>query len=90
MFFRDERGRAAKFLEAITIQGEVGVSQTLPKLWHPNGGAYATRRHVLFNDNLVIGKRSGIRPMTDLASVDIDNEIDFLIAEAVARSLGKM
>lgn len=89
MFRRDAHGHATKFIEGI-IQGDAGVCQSLPELWHPNGGAYATRRQVLFDDGLVIGRRAGIHRMSDLASVDIDNEIDFLIAEAVARHLWRV
>lgn len=89
MFRRDGRGHARKFIEGI-IQGDTGVCQSLPELWHPNGGAYATRRQILFEDNLVIGRRAGLHAMSDLASVDIDNEIDFLIAEAVAQHLGRV
>ena len=87
MFHRDEMGGARKFIAGV-IQGETGVCQTLPELWHPNGGGYATRREVLFVENLIIGRSAGIHRMSDLASVDIDNEVDFLIAEAVARHLG--
>lgn len=87
MFHRDEMGRARKYIAGV-IQGDSGVSQALPELWHPNGGGYATRREVLFADNIIVGRSAGIHRMSDLASVDIDNEIDFLIAETVARHLG--
>jgi CMP-N-acetylneuraminic acid synthetase len=87
MFRRNEHGHAKKFL-AGTIQGDYGVSQSLPKLWHPNGGAYITRRKTLFDDGLLIGPNPGIVSMSDLASVDIDEEIDFIIAEAVANYAG--
>lgn len=87
MFHRDENGHARKYVEGL-LQGDMGVSQLLPPLWHPNGGAYATRRHALFEKSLIISNPCGIHKMTDMASVDIDNEIDFVIAEAVAKKLG--
>jgi len=84
MFRIDEKGQARKYIEGI-IQGDYGVSQSLPALWHPNGGAYITPRKVLFEDGMLIGRHPGIHRMSDLASVDIDEEIDFVIAEAVAK-----
>lgn len=87
MFHRDGNGHARKYVDGL-LQGDMGVSQLLPPLWHPNGGAYATRRHALFEKSLIISNPCGIQQMTDMASVDIDNEIDFVIAEAVAKKLG--
>ncbi|MCE5181761.1 MAG: acylneuraminate cytidylyltransferase family protein [Anaerolineaceae bacterium] len=87
MFHRDENGHAKKYIAGL-LQGDMGISQLLPPLWHPNGGAYATRRQTLFGQNVLIGESCGIQKMTDMASVDIDNEIDFVIAEAVAKKLG--
>jgi CMP-N-acetylneuraminic acid synthetase len=86
MFFCDAKGRGKKFIEGV-IQGDYGVSQSLPELWHPNGGAYITPRKVLFDDGLIIGSRPGLQRMSDLASIDIDEEIDFLIAEVAAKYL---
>ena len=82
MFVRSENGAATKFLSG-QLNGEAGVSQNLPRLWIPNGGAYATRRDTLFDDNCIVSEKSGIHTMTDKASVDIDEEIDFIMAEAI-------
>jgi CMP-N,N'-diacetyllegionaminic acid synthase len=84
MFVRDDRGHATKFLAGV-LRGDIGISQTLPALWHPNGGAYATRREVLFDDSIIIATPCGIHPMSAWASVDIDTESDFLYAEMVAQ-----
>ena len=54
-----------------------------PKLWHPNGGAYITTRSTLFNKNALIGDNPGIYKMSLLKSIDIDEEIDFIIAENI-------
>jgi CMP-N,N'-diacetyllegionaminic acid synthase len=83
MFLRDDRGRATKFLDGV-LRGDVGISQNLPPLWHPNGGAYATRRNALFDENIIIATPCGIHPMSAWASVDIDTESDFAYAEMVA------
>lgn len=87
MFHCDEKGHAKKYIDGV-LQGDMGISQLLTPLWHPNGGAYATRRQILFGNNSIFGEACGIQKMTDMASVDIDNEIDFVIAESVAKKLG--
>ena len=78
---------AQNFLSA-SMTGDIGVSQTLPKLYTPNGGIYATRRDVLFDQNAIIGKRTKIWQMSRERSLDIDEPIDFLIAEIVGQKLG--
>jgi len=80
----NESGKAFK-LSSQKILGERGVSQNLPELWHPNGGAYITLRKTLFNQNALIGEKPGIHKMDLLSSVDIDEEIDFLIAERILK-----
>ena len=64
-------------------QEEKIVSQNLKKLWHPNGGAYITKRKTLFEYGSLIGENPGILKMSDLHSVDIDEEIDFIIANSI-------
>lgn len=80
MFYTDELGYAHNFLNK-KIEGDVGVSQTLPKLYTPNGGIYATRRDVLFCQNAIIGEKTRLWVMPRERSVDIDEPIDFLYAE---------
>lgn len=81
-----EGDRASSFLRT-TIQGESGVSQNLPRLYIPNGAAYATRYDVLMRQNLIVGKNLRVQIMPDELSVDIDEPVDFLLAEQIARSL---
>lgn len=80
MFYIDESGYAHNFLGK-RIEGDVGVSQTLPKLYTPNGGIYATRRDVLFNQGAIISEKTRLWVMPRERSVDIDEPIDFLLAE---------
>jgi CMP-N-acetylneuraminic acid synthetase len=70
------------------FQGEIGVSQNLPKLYIPNGGIYATKVDVLMEQNLIIGRdtRGIIMPLE--RSIDIDEQIDFKLAEIMAKELG--
>ncbi|MEQ9490372.1 MAG: acylneuraminate cytidylyltransferase family protein [Alphaproteobacteria bacterium] len=82
MYRRQENGLLESML-GVVVQGETGVSQSLPKLYHPNGGAYATRRSTLFDDNLIIGNTPGGWVMPHIRSVDIDEPLDFLVAETI-------
>jgi N-acylneuraminate cytidylyltransferase len=64
-------------------RSDEGVSQNLPALFLPNGGVYATRRDVLMNQDRIIGEdcRAVVMPME--RSVDIDEAVDFVLAEGI-------
>ena len=89
MFQINEKTNIASSFFSKHIQGDLGVSQNLPELWHPNGGAYFTKRKTLFEDNCLIGLNPGIIKMNFMNSIDIDEEVDFITAEAVANLLYK-
>ena len=86
MFSKDEKGWDRPFLGTV-LRGEMGVSQALPLLYIPNGAVYATRREVLFEQNLLIGARTRMVIMPRELSVDIDDPIDFVVAESVEKML---
>ncbi len=65
------------------LAGEEGVWQSLPKLFIPNGAAYATRRDVLFEKHSIFGDHVGGVPMPLERSHDIDEPVDFFVAEAL-------
>jgi CMP-N-acetylneuraminic acid synthetase len=72
------------------VQGDAGISQKLPKLFIPNGAVWATRRAVLMEQGLITGPRAGIVVMSRERSVDIDEPVDFITAEAIASELLKV
>jgi CMP-N-acetylneuraminic acid synthetase len=72
------------------VQGDAGISQKLPKLFIPNGAVWATRRSVLMEQGLITGPRAGIVVMSRERSVDIDEPVDFITAEAIASELLKV
>ncbi|MBN1692145.1 MAG: acylneuraminate cytidylyltransferase family protein [Dehalococcoidales bacterium] len=80
MFRLDESGYAHNYLNR-KIEGDIGISQTLPRLYIPNGGIYATRREVLSSQNNLLGEKTRLWIMPRERSVDIDEPIDFLYAE---------
>lgn len=86
MFERGEAGRLDNWLGS-EIRGEAGISQELPPLLTPNGGIYATRRSTLIKQNKLIGEACYGHVMSRTRSVDIDEPIDFLVAEAVLSQL---
>ena len=59
--------------------------QTLPKLYLRNGAIYLTATHVLLNGSIK-GLRSLAYVMPEERSLNIDNEFDLRIADAVART----
>ena len=85
MFNIDEKSSIAENIFNKKIRGKLGISQNLPDIWHPNGGAYVTRRKTLFEMNTLIGDKPGILKMDNLNSVDIDEEIDFIIADSILK-----
>jgi len=91
MYRRDEssEGRVVPFSGRL-VQGDAGISQKLPKLYIPNGAVWATRRAVLMEQGLITGPKAGIVVMSRERSVDIDEPIDFIVAEAIATELLKV
>ncbi|MAG69211.1 MAG: acylneuraminate cytidylyltransferase [Acidobacteria bacterium] len=80
--FKLDKDKAVLFLGG-EMKGERGVTQSLPDLYIPNGAVYATRRNVLFEKNILISDMVSIHEMSAERSIDIDEPIDFLVAEVV-------
>lgn len=72
------------------VQGDAGISQKLQKLYIPNGAVWATRRSVLMDQGLITGSNSGLVVMPRERSVDIDEPVDFITAEALANEVLKV
>jgi CMP-N-acetylneuraminic acid synthetase len=77
------QGERLAWTTGIVPEGAANVSQNLPELFIPNGGVYATRRSVVIERGEIFGSDTRAVIMTLEASVDIDEPIDFLVAEAV-------
>lgn len=60
-------------------------SQELPKVYQPNGAIYVTRRDVLFEQGVIIGKYNAPIFMDDESSLDIDTLTDFKLAELIMK-----
>jgi len=62
------------------------VRQTLTKKWIPNGGIYVIRKEFFEKEKRCISSETLIYEMDKLHSIDIDEESDFLICEALVKS----
>lgn len=64
--------------------------QQLPTLYQPNGAIYVTRRTLLRDHGVLFsafrGGQTGFVVMDWRSSIDIDTELDFVAAEAMAQS----
>lgn len=64
--------------------------QQLPTLYQPNGAIYVTRRTLLRDHGVLFsafrGGQTGFMVMDWRSSIDIDTELDFVVAEAMAQS----
>lgn len=83
--FIEEAGHHASIMMHGPLRGDRGVCQSLPRLVIPNGAAYATRRSALFNEGLIISPNTGVYVMPPERSVDIDEPLDFVFAEFLAK-----
>lgn len=75
----------------INLTGEVLVSQTLPQLWYPNGAVYVTKAE-LIRKGRIFGNNIYGYEMPRWRSIDIEEEVDLLFAEAILewrRKMGK-
>lgn len=81
--FKIDGYKGRLFIEG-DFKGDRGISQMLPPLCMPNGAAYATRRDILFEKNIIISNPVGMHIMEPERSIDIDEPIDFKMAEFFA------
>ncbi|MFQ5913465.1 MAG: cytidylyltransferase domain-containing protein, partial [Nitrospinota bacterium] len=84
MYYKGENG----IMSAVMGGPFTGDSTTLQRLFLNNGAAFATRRATLFEQQALIGKRTQGHWMERIRSIDIDDEVDWMIAEMFGRSLG--
>lgn len=60
--------------------------QDAPPVYQPSGSVYATRYHVLMDQGRVLGEDNRAIVMGFEASVNIDTEWDFMLAELILRA----
>lgn len=77
---------ARKFMH-IPYGGATGNSQRLPSLYIPNGAVFATRRRCLMPHGLIVGKRVRVVIVPDERSLDIDEPLDLIVANVLARRM---
>lgn len=85
MFRIDESGDAVPQLGQAII-GDQEHSQHLAAAYIPNGAAYAVRTAAMFAQNRIICEPSRLALMPAERSVDVDDALDWLYAESVAKT----
>jgi CMP-N,N'-diacetyllegionaminic acid synthase len=70
------------------LAGDKAHSQLLDRYYFPTGAAYAIRIEEFNRQNCVFAEPMMVVEMDPLRSVDIDDEIDFALAEIVGKKLG--
>lgn len=85
MFIEGPDGRAQPLLEGVGSNA-VAHKQLLPKCWFPSGAAYAVRTDCFRQQKRVYATPFAFQPMPSERSVDIDDEVDLLVAEVLARA----
>jgi CMP-N-acetylneuraminic acid synthetase len=78
----DEDGFSKNIFGNIS-QGDQGISQKQPKFYIANGGAYASTRSLILDKNMIVGPKTRFHLMPWERSIDIDEPIDFFLAEKV-------
>ena len=87
MFTVTEDMRAEPF-RAGPLEKERQHAQKLPRYFLPNGAAYAMRAEALREQKRVYCEPLSCVEMAAARSVDIDEELDLVVAEAVGRHFG--
>jgi CMP-N-acetylneuraminic acid synthetase len=82
--FTQSDGRAAPLLGQ-AIEGNQEHSQHLAACYIPNGAAYAVRVAAMRHQNRIICDPARMVIMSPERSIDVDDELDWLYAETIAR-----
>lgn len=70
--------------EDVDLAGDVLVSQNLPKLWYPAGSVYVTKTELIKKGRIFGNNIIGYEVPRERA-IDIEEEVDLLIAEAILK-----
>ena len=87
MFVQDGES-AARPLLGKAIEGDQEHSQRLAASFIPNGAAYAVRVDAMRAQNRIICDPARLVVVAPERSIDVDDELDWVYAEAVARKFG--
>lgn len=87
MFTRRADGTAVPLLDK-RVEGDAIHTQKLDRPFFPAGAAYAVRTEVLRREKTLFVAPLRIAEMDPLRAIDIDEEIDLIFAEIVAKRYG--
>jgi CMP-N-acetylneuraminic acid synthetase len=72
----------------VDLAGNVLVSQNLPTLYYPAGSVYVNTYDLILKGRM-FGKKMAAVEVPIERSIDIEEEVDFTIAEALLQKYGK-
>ncbi len=87
MFRRDHDGTVRPLFDK-RIAGDATHTQLLERPFFPSGAAYAVRTEVLRRERTLFVEPMRVVEMEPLRAVDVDEEIDLMLAELVAKRWG--
>ena len=67
----------------------LAARQSFSELYRMNGSVWVTSRDLIMNDCLVVGPNAYSVVTDDIEAVDIDTEVDFVIANSLMKYLSK-
>jgi CMP-N,N'-diacetyllegionaminic acid synthase len=82
MWVLDDEGRARRLIET---DREWPSRQEVPAVYRPNGAIYITRRSTVVDEDRLLGPDLRLLIMGQDDSVDVDTEVDFLLAETIMK-----
>lgn len=77
------------FMGDVSLEGDNLVIQNLPVFFYPNGAVYVTRRDVLMKGRIYGSTQVYGYMMPSERSIDLEEELDFKVAEALIPMLAK-
>ncbi len=87
MFRRDKDGTARPLLDKM-VSGDEFHTQLLERPFFPTGAAYAVRTEILRREKTLFVDPLRMVEMDPLRALDVDEEIDLILAEAAAKRWG--
>ena len=78
----DDEGRVKPFVEP---EREFLRRQDLPPVYRLNGALYVTKQRVIMDEGRLLGDDVRALVMTREDSIDIDDKVDFLLAELLLK-----
>jgi CMP-N-acetylneuraminic acid synthetase len=75
-----------RFISYNSIESQTLSYQLLPEVYIQNASIYISKTSTIFEKNSTVGDKIIAFIMDEFESIDINNELDFILAEAIVKS----